>query len=160
MRVCAFCLCGAVGSLSEKGTCVVCYAAPCCVLSSHTVPPPSPNTHPFPPQKQIRSLRTKLKDSRSAVAQLTTELSATKISMHEREAELATGLLRSSLERPLSTTLGRSVCLAGVASCVSSVASSVCLDSVRLYVCSVLAIEGWGWVQCGYVQRLLSGLSA
>ena len=48
---------------------------------------------------QIRSLRTKLKESRSTVEQLTTELSNLKISMHEREAEMATAL-RSSLERP------------------------------------------------------------
>lgn len=51
---------------------------------------------------QIRSLRSKLKDSRSTVEQLTTELSSLKISMHEREAERMAAL-RSSTELPGST---------------------------------------------------------
>lgn len=51
---------------------------------------------------QIRTLRSKLKDSRSTVEQLTTELSSLKISMHEREADLAAVALRSSIERPAS----------------------------------------------------------
>jgi len=40
------------------------------------------------------------------VEQLTTELSSLKISMHEREADLAAVALRSSIERPASV-LGR-----------------------------------------------------
>jgi hypothetical protein len=54
-------------------------------------------------------LRSKLKDSRATVEQLTTELSSTKISLHEQQAEAAA--LRSSYERPASTTLGAHACV-------------------------------------------------
>lgn len=59
---------------------------------------------------QICTLRSKLKDSRSSVEQLATELSSLKISMHEREAEWSTAL-RSSMERPLSMLGGCSAAL-------------------------------------------------
>lgn len=54
---------------------------------------------------QIRSLRSKLKDSRSTVEQLTTELSSVKIAMHEREAEMMSAL-RSSTERLPGSAMG------------------------------------------------------
>lgn len=54
---------------------------------------------------QIRSLRNKLKDSRSTVEQLTTELSSVKIAMHEREAEMMSAL-RSSTERLPGSAMG------------------------------------------------------
>lgn len=59
---------------------------------------------------QIRSLRGKLTDSRSAVEQLTSQLSSVKLAAHEREAELSVAL-RASGERSLASLLGECACL-------------------------------------------------
>jgi hypothetical protein len=70
---------------------VLCCAVPCCACLRVAA--------------QIRSLRSKLKDSRSTVEQLTTELSSVQISMHEREAEMMSAL-RSSTERLPGSAMG------------------------------------------------------
>jgi hypothetical protein len=89
---------------------------------------------------QIRSLRSRLKESRASVEQLTTELSSLKISMHEREAEM-TAALRSSTDRLHLASSGPGVCREGGRG----------VDLARC--CVAQCVGGGGGADCSIAQQ-------
>lgn len=76
---------------------------------------------------QIRSLRSKLRDSRGTAEALAGQLSSVKIASHEREAELS-AVLRASGERSLPSLLGAQQACLAVCLCVQAEPASACLS--------------------------------